>query len=614
MFLFIICMNPIAQPYACLMHNVLLCTLGSSWAVVAEAFHFKVAGGFNEVHALTSNSPATSDGIIKLSEFFLAYPGVKLTVTRIEDFIDLQSIDEHLRFEESLYRWYNSFSGLKYVCLAGGFKSMSAAMQKAAYLFGAEQVFHVLAVPLPDSSGRRHDPQTTAEVLTAVETNGISYIPFGKESGLPMITALPKIPQEVVTSESYISLIRCSEYIYTESVRSTLLEMANVTKNIYGDYPFSCLAKLADSEIAWLTAPLEADDFDWVRSLPKIELHCHLGGFATHAKLLSQVAAAGQMELVPVPFPEPWPIPNVPVGLQIYRDLGNATGSNLLTNIDCLREHCKLLYTSLCDDNVIYAEIRCSPANYASEEHSPWEIMCLIRAVFNDLMVAGSCKVNLIVIVTRQHAGDLSDISRHIALAITAAEHWSSGCRVVGVDLAGYECVETRAAFFANDFTAVHRVGLAVTAHAGENDDAEGIWQAVFKLSARRLGHALHLSEHKDLLRSVSARKIGIEMCPYANVQINGFRLYNPTGFLDYPNYPLLEYLNAGIQVTINTDNIGISAATLSDNLMLLRRLCFGISRMQILQLQRNALNQVFAVDTSDLESKFYAFSYITNK
>lgn len=90
--------------------------------------------------------------------------------------------------------------------------------------------------------------------------------------------------------------------------------------------------------------------------------------------------------------------------------------------------------------------------------------------------------MNLIIIGTRQASGDCrAGIARHLALAVTAAEHWrdGSGCRVVGVDLAGYEVPETRAHYFREEFTAVHRCGLALTVHAGENDDAEGIWPAV---------------------------------------------------------------------------------------------------------------------------------------
>ncbi|MFN0127983.1 MAG: hypothetical protein ACKV19_14985, partial [Verrucomicrobiales bacterium] len=203
--------------------------------------------------------------------------------------------------------------------------------------------------------------------------------------------------------------------------------------------------------------------------------------------------------------------------------------------------------------------------------------------------------IHLIIIATRKDGGDRSDISRHVALAITAADQWKEGCRVVGVDLAGFEDRTTRAALFATDFEPVHRVGLAVTVHAGENDDAEGIWQAVFKLNARRLGHALHLNQSPDLRRAVADRGIGVEMCPLANVQIKGFAPVSEAGECGpYPEYPLKSYLEAGLRVTVNTDNIGISAASLTDNLLMVARLCPDLTRMDILRLIAHAAATAF--------------------
>jgi len=111
----------------------------------------------------------------------------------------------------------------------------------------------------------------------------------------------------------------------------------------------------------------------------------------------------------------------------------------------------------------------------------------------------------------------------------------------------------------------------------------------VFKLHARRLGHALHLHQGPDLQRTVIERRIGVEMCPFANYQIKGF-----APMLNRAHYPLLDYLRRGVLVTVNTDNIGISAASLSQNLLFLPQLCPGITRLEILQLQSNALDSAF--------------------
>jgi adenosine deaminase len=282
--------------------------------------------------------------------------------------------------------------------------------------------------------------------------------------------------------------------------------------------------------------------------------------------------------------------------------LGDNSGSAILKDPGCMDEQVKQLYQHLLEENVLYSEIRCSPDNYATARSGGLEVLQQIQRGFQTEMERhlsdgknGYCHVNLLVIATRRNSGDLSSISRHLALAIASSGVSGidsvNACRVVGVDLAGYERPETRAGYFMHDFEAVHRCGLSVTAHAGENDDAEGIWQAVFRLNARRLGHALSLGQAPDLLRSVVERRIGIEMCPYANYQVHG---YSPMpGCTEI--YPLSQYLREGALVTVNTDNIGISGASLSENYLLLARMNPGITRMEILTLIRNGIELSFA-------------------
>jgi adenosine deaminase len=221
-------------------------------------------------------------------------------------------------------------------------------------------------------------------------------------------------------------------------------------------------------------------------------------------------------------------------------------------------------------------------------------VLAAIRDHFQRCMEAhhSACHVNFILIGTRRERGDYRvAISRHLALAVTAAEHWTNEneCRVVGVDLASYEDASTRAHYFREEFNAIHRCGLALTVHAGENDEAEGIWRAVFDLNTRRLGHALHLVDFPELMRSVADRGIGVEMCPYANYQINGYAPMQGRG-----EYPLKRYLEVGIRATVNSDNIGISAASLTDNLLFAARMNPTLTRLDMLRLKANALAVVF--------------------
>jgi adenosine deaminase len=582
----------------------LLCTLGSSWAVVPEAFLLgNGSATYDRVWVLTSSG--TSASVEQCHAWFVQYhPQVALTILAVEDLPDLATAEDHHRFEEALYRCYFSLLADAsheeiHVCLAGGFKTMSAAAQEAAGLLGCAKLFHITS-PLGVRIG------THEEILAAIADGSIRLIDLGSRSGWP---TMRELAAEVSPIPSTSGPIAIEETTLRDAIQNRL-EAANrlsASEKDLATLPFPQIARWAPGERDWLNEPLDPfADEAWLLALPKVELHCHLGGFATHGELLDQVrAAASDPAKLPVveelSQPAGWPatvLPHEPKQrLSAYMKMGDNNGSKLLRDPGCLAEHCRLLFQHLVSQNIVYAEIRCSPANYASEGRSPWTVLTESKSTFDACMAnQPGCHVNLIIIATRKDQGDYrTDIARHLSLAVTAAEHWVNdpGCRIVGVDLAGYEDTSTRAHYFREDFTAAHRIGLGITIHAGENDDAEGIWSAILDINTRRLGHALHLADSPTLLKTVAARRIGIEMCPYANLQIKGFPL-DATVRENPQAYPLLAYLQAGIPVTVNTDNIGISAASLTENLLLLPRLCLGITRLHILELLRNSIDEAF--------------------
>ena len=587
-----------------LSRTTLLVSLGSSPAIVPEAFLLPGVA-FDAVHVLTTASIREAEVAWVEQWFTDRAPEVELTITRVAEFSDFKSEEDHFTFEEVLYRWVLERSGElpPWFCLTGGFKTMSAAVQKAAAIFGAAEVFHVLCdLPFADQ------PKTAEAIQTALKTGHLHWIKLGSESGWPQFRNLTAAHFPLTTQRmtGRVAMVAAPDH----SLRGRIREIVERSHRIAGAWdrlghlPFPVLATWPAGDLDWLDQPLDPPgDAMWVASLPKVELHCHLGGFATHGDVLRQVrsAAAEPSALTALklpPLPAHWPLPRGATPLEDYMNLGDDNGSALLRDPGCLAAQCSLLYDHLRSQNVIHAEIRCSPANYASANRSPWMVLSEIQRAFDCRMQADGpadrCHVNLIIIATRRKSGDYrAAISRHLALAVSAAEHWTheAHCQVTGVDLAGYEDISTRAHYFREEFTAIHRCGLALTVHAGENDEAEGIWRAVFDLNARRIGHALHLIDSPELMRSVADRGIGVEMCPYANYQIKGFPLPGGGGREDYP---LKRYLDAGIRVTVNTDNIGISAAGLTENLLLAARLCPALTRMDLLRLQSHALQTAF--------------------
>lgn len=592
--------------------NTLLISLGTSPAIVPEAFWLPGVL-FRIVHVLTTESIKDSDVEFVEQWFRAEAPDVILTVTRVAGFTDFKSEADHFHFEEVLYRWWmehRTEGELSYICLSGGFKTMSAAMQKAAAVLGAADVFHVLC-DLPPSQ----QPRTTEEIAAARAGGHLHWIKLGAESGWPQFHGEigAQYPLKVEKAEGAVRWVSAPDQRFRQRLREVVERSHRIAGawDQLGELPFAALATWPAAELAWLRDPVNpVEDREWVQALPKVELHCHFGGFATDGAALWEIRGAAQYPehlpaLRPREAPNGWPLPTDPVGLEAYRRLGDNNGSTLLRDPGCLLAQCRALYSHFLEQNICYAEVRCSPGNYAAEGRSAWQVLHDIKDAFDEFMRQAReradgnyCHVNLLLIGTRQAMGDYrTRLIRHLMLAVTAAEHWTGDetCRVVGVDLAGFEDPTTRAHYFRDDFLPVHRCGLSLTVHAGENDDAEGIWSAVFDLSAMRLGHALSLRQSPDLLQSVADRRIAVEMCPYANLQIKGYPLDGAAVTAPIQDrYPLLDYLRRGVPVTVNTDNIGISTASLTDNLLLAARLCPGLTRLDLIWLLRHAAAAAF--------------------
>ena len=97
----------------------------------------------------------------------------------------------------------------------------------------------------------------------------------------------------------------------------------------------------------------------------------------------------------------------------------------------------------------------------------------------------------------------------------TAREFLGAG--VCAADLAGAEVPYPMSGFM-ELFKYAKQLGLPFTIHAGECGNAQNIIDAV-EAGAARIGHGIAMRGHGDLERQLSAKGIGIELCPISNLQ-----------------------------------------------------------------------------------------------
>lgn len=287
------------------------------------------------------------------------------------------------------------------------------------------------------------------------------------------------------------------------------------------------------------------------------------------------------------------------IGIEKYEQLGDLQGSALLQSASCIRAACNILLKQCKQSNTKYLELRCSPINYTRGGLSGIDVVSII---LDEIRNASDTYITLLFIASRH--GRMSDIYRHIELAeelLNISDE--SPCeteklfreRFVGFDLAGAENVrspkELREAF-----ESLHKRCLNLTIHAGETASAESIWEAVYHLSADRIGHGLKLQEQPELLNRFLDRHIAIEMCPTSNYQICGFAEGHAPEDSQQPLYPLKNYMDKGLLVTVNTDDPGISLTNLTAEYMKAAKMTpGGISKWDILQLINNSFSSTFA-------------------
>jgi len=281
----------------------------------------------------------------------------------------------------------------------------------------------------------------------------------------------------------------------------------------------------------------------------------------------------------------------VGAGFDPYEHLGDLQGSGLLQTEESIRAACRILAQKARNHNLRYLELRCSPANYTRGGLSADQV---VRIICDELKKSSSDMACSLLIIASRH-GNMKRVTDHIKLAqrLLAQAKTHDIC-LTGFDLAGNEqsrkASDMRAAFMPLMHQCMH-----FTIHAGEDAPVESIWEAVYHLSAERIGHGLTLKQNPALMKKFKDRNIALEMCPSSNMQIKGFQdsYLKQTQHLD--TYPLKDYLNEGLRVTVNTDNPGISRTDFTRELHRAARMTpGGLSLWEIFQIIRNGFKVAF--------------------
>ena len=228
-------------------------------------------------------------------------------------------------------------------------------------------------------------------------------------------------------------------------------------------------------------------------------------------------------------------------------------------------------------EGIDYIELRFSPW-FMAEPHglNPARVVAAVVEGATEGAGATGVQVNLIGILSRTYGPDVAQ--QELAALLTQQQH------IVALDLAGDEA-NFPPRLFVDHFRRGRDAGWRVTIHAGESAGPESVWDALRLLGAERIGHGVRAMEDETLINFLAENRIGIEANLTSNVQTSTVP--------DLAGHPLRTMMERELRASINTDDPGVSAIDLPYEFDVAAPAA-GLSRTQIQQAQRNALETAF--------------------
>lgn len=312
------------------------------------------------------------------------------------------------------------------------------------------------------------------------------------------------------------------------------------------------------------------------KSLPKIELHCHLDASVR----VSTVAELGRKLGLDLPSPlEPALIaPKVCLDLADY-----LVRIDLALEVMQHREHLirisREIVEDLAADGTIYGEIRFAPQLHLRNGLRMREVLDAVHEGLKQGEQQTGMKTGLIVCCLRHESS-----GRSLEIAKLAVNNRDKVC---ALDLAGDEARYIGAPH-AEAFAFAKREGLRRTVHAGEAAGHESIREALDVLGAERIGHGVRITESSELQERAKASRLPLEMCPLSNVQTRSANSLS--------EHPIDSLFRKGLRVTVNTDCRTVSFTSLTKEFERLEN-TFHWGAAEFHQCQRNSAEAAFVTE-----------------
>lgn len=272
-------------------------------------------------------------------------------------------------------------------------------------------------------------------------------------------------------------------------------------------------------------------------SLPKAEVHLHLEGTFTADELADLAVQAGRD--LPRPLSHLFDVANLAEFLELLD-----WGCSMVRTPEQLSQAAYQLSRREAASGALYADVMVNPTHWPAWAGRLGEMVEALDHGFSRAEQDGFTPIGLCLSLRRQQ-------SAAEAMALVSWMGSFAPDRVVALSIDGNEAAAGRTAQrFAPAFAAARAAGFRCTAHAGESSGPEGVWDAIDVLRAERIDHGVRAFEDPALVAALAERGIPLGMCPTSNLKLGVCS--------SYQGHPLDYLRQAGVKVSVNTDDPGL--------------------------------------------------------
>lgn len=314
-----------------------------------------------------------------------------------------------------------------------------------------------------------------------------------------------------------------------------------------------------------------------IQELPKAELHLHIEG-TLEPQMLLDLAAKNSVAIPYVSLAEVEAAYEFE-DLQSFLDIYYAGASVLINESDFF--DLMFAYLQRCRaQNIVHAEIMFDPQTHLERGIS---FQTMFEGYWRALQQARTewgQSASLIMCFLR-HMDEESAFE-----VLELAEPYKDCIESVGLDSSELGNPPEK---FQAVYAEARKRGFRAVAHAGEEGDAGYIWGALDLLKVERVDHGVRCLEDEALVQRLVKEQMPLTVCPLSNVRLCVYE--------KLADHPILEMLDKGLLVTVNSDDPPYFGGYLNDNFLAMVD-ALRLNQAQVVALARNSIQASFATDT----------------